>query len=179
MTNLTAGDASPDKDQKGSPAVVTAIVGGSSGCEAILRMVQEDTLGRFRMSIRGVADTNPEAPGMRYARQIGVERVTTDYRDQWELGGWETDPQSWTEFDRRMAFTNLPGRCTLRIFTIAGDLVQTLAFEPEEGSDDTTAFWDLISRNGQAVVSGIYIFAVEPAPGVSGDTQVGKFVILK
>lgn len=106
-------------------------------------------------------------------------KITTDYRDQWELGGWETDPQSWTEFDRRMAFTNLPGRCTLRIFTIAGDLVQTLAFEPEEGSDDTTAFWDLISRNGQAVVSGIYLFAVEPAPGISGDTQVGKFVILK
>ena len=85
MTNLTAGDASPDKDQKGSPAVVTAIVGGSSGCEAILRMVQEDTLGRFRMSIRGVADTNPEAPGMRYARQIGVERVTTDYRDLFQI----------------------------------------------------------------------------------------------
>ena len=65
--------------------VVTAIIGGGSGCEVILRMVQEDTLGRFRMSIQGVADTNPNAPGMCYARQIGVELVTTDYRGLYEI----------------------------------------------------------------------------------------------
>lgn len=106
-------------------------------------------------------------------------KITADYRDQWALGGWEADPQSWTEFDRRMAFTNLPGKCTVRIFTIAGDLVQTIPFEPEDESEDTFVFWDLISRNGQAVVSGIYLFAVEPHAETGGDTEVGKFVILK
>ncbi len=65
--------------------VVTAIIGGGSGCEVILRMVREDTLKRFRMSIRGVADTNPDAPGMRYARTIGVEMVTTDYRELYKI----------------------------------------------------------------------------------------------
>ena len=35
--------------------------------------------------------------------------------------------------------------------------------------------WDLISRNTQAVVSGIYLYSVESAQG----TQVGKFVIIK
>ena len=65
--------------------VVTAIIGGGSGCEVILRMVQEDMLGRFRMSIRGVADTNPDAPGMLYARQIGIELVTTDYRELYDI----------------------------------------------------------------------------------------------
>ncbi len=65
--------------------VVTAVVGGGSGCEVILRMVQEDTLGRFRMSIQGVADTNPYAPGMRYAREVGVGMVTTDYRELYEI----------------------------------------------------------------------------------------------
>jgi len=99
-------------------------------------------------------------------------KITTDYRD-----GWEKDTQSWTEFDRRIAFTNLPGRSTIRIFTLSGDLVDEFDFVPEH-EDDTMADWDLISRNGQAIVSGIYLFAVEPAGG-GGDTEVGKFVVLK
>jgi hypothetical protein len=35
--------------------------------------------------------------------------------------------------------------------------------------------WDLISRNTQAVVSGIYLYSVESESG----NQVGKFVIIK
>jgi hypothetical protein len=35
----------------------------------------------------------------------------------------------------------------------------------------------LISRNTQAVVSGIYLFCVEDKK--TGETQVGKFVIIK
>ena len=66
-------------------SVVTAIISGGSGCEVILRMVQEDTLGRFRMSIHGVADTNLDAPGMCYARQIGVELVTADHRELYQI----------------------------------------------------------------------------------------------
>ena len=65
--------------------VVTAVIGGGSGCEAILRMVQEDALGRFRMSVRGVADTNPNTPGMCYAREIGIELVTGDYQELYEI----------------------------------------------------------------------------------------------
>ncbi|MCK4385882.1 MAG: hypothetical protein KAW52_06430 [candidate division Zixibacteria bacterium] len=37
--------------------------------------------------------------------------------------------------------------------------------------------WDLISRNRQAVVSGLYLFCVEDKR--TGETQVGKFVIVK
>ena len=69
----------------GDQPVVAAIVGGGIGCEAILRMVQEDLLGRFRMSIEGVADVNPDVPGLRYARDIGIELVTTDYRELYEI----------------------------------------------------------------------------------------------
>ena len=65
--------------------VITAIIGGGGGCEAILRMVEEDLLGRFRMAIRGVADVNPDAPGLQCAREMGVELVTTDYRELYQI----------------------------------------------------------------------------------------------
>ncbi len=63
----------------------TAIVGGGRGCEHILRMVQEDTLGRFQMEICGVADIDPEAPGVQRARETGVPVVTTDYRELYDI----------------------------------------------------------------------------------------------
>jgi len=59
----------------------TVIVGGGAGCEAILRMVEDEALGHFRMRIRGVADVNPDAPGIRHARRVGIELITADYRE--------------------------------------------------------------------------------------------------
>ena len=75
------------------------------------------------------------------------------------------------------------GNWTLRIFTISGDLVQTIRNTDEqtsgkpqqENSDDGQASWNLISRNGQDVVSGIYMFSVESGEG----TEQGKFVIIR
>jgi len=37
--------------------------------------------------------------------------------------------------------------------------------------------WNLISRDVEAVVSGLYLFSVEDDE--TGDVQVGKFLILK
>ena len=44
-----------------------------------------------------------------------------------------------------------------------------------ETPDDGQASWNLISRNGQEVVSGIYLFTVRGGAG----TQQGKFVIIR
>ena len=62
-----------------------AIVGGGKGCKSILEMVQGDTLGHFRMRVLGVADVDPEAIGVRYARDLGVPFVTSDYRKLYEI----------------------------------------------------------------------------------------------
>jgi len=62
-----------------------AIIGGGKGCESIIRMVRDDALGRFRMEIQGVAELDEGAPGARYAREIGVPLVTTDYRELYEI----------------------------------------------------------------------------------------------
>jgi hypothetical protein len=81
-------------------------------------------------------------------------------------------------YGKRIRFVNLPPRCTIRIYTLDGDLVQIIEHERDDNALDATYDdWDLISRNTQAVVSGIYLFSVEDKD--SGENQVGKFVIIK
>jgi hypothetical protein len=78
---------------------------------------------------------------------------------------------------RRIHFANLPREATIRIYTLDGDLVRELQHPcdcPLQEGESMTS-WDLISRNTQAVVSGIYLYTVESKVG----TQVGKFVIIK
>jgi len=88
---------------------------------------------------------------------------------QWDLMPNPKDPTG-THVD----FMNLPaGPWTIKIYTLAGDLVRTLRNEGEV--DVGQARWDLVSRNGQDVTSGIYLYTVESRYG----TKVGKFVILR
>lgn len=90
---------------------------------------------------------------------------------------WEKPPPSrsrWLEQDRRIQFINLPDRCTIDIYTVAGDPVKTLRHESSTlGYED----WNLTSSVGQAVSSGVYLFAVEDLD--TGEVQIGSFVIIK
>jgi hypothetical protein len=80
------------------------------------------------------------------------------------------------EHARRIHFANLPEEATIRIYTLDGDLVRELHHPDERYSEgESMIYWDLISRNTQAVVSGIYLYSVESELG----NQVGKFVIIK
>jgi PAS domain S-box-containing protein len=72
-------------DTKSTTPTNAAIVGGGKGCKSILEMVQGDTLGQFRMRVLGVADVDPEAVGIRYAQELGVPFVSTDYRKLYEI----------------------------------------------------------------------------------------------
>jgi hypothetical protein len=80
------------------------------------------------------------------------------------------------QFARRINFYNLPAVCTIRIYTLDGDLVREI--EHKKAENDPTAgydYWDLINQNTQAVVSGIYLYGIESTSG----NQIGKFVIIK
>jgi hypothetical protein len=78
------------------------------------------------------------------------------------------------EQDRRVQFINLPERCEIRIYTLAGDLVDTIYHEnPSRGYED----WNLTSSVGQAISSGLYLFTVEDKN--NNQVQVGKFVVIK
>jgi hypothetical protein len=77
----------------------------------------------------------------------------------------------------KVEFRNLPRcRSTIRVFTVAGDLVEVIYHDGSGGSG--TAPWDLVSRNGQDVTSGVYLFAVEPEDG-SFPRAIGKFVVIR
>ncbi len=75
--------------------------------------------------------------------------------------------------ERRMEFRALPQRSTIRIYTIHGELVQTLH---QDGSVNGYVPWDLRTKDNLDVAPGLYIFQVE-AEGV--DNYISKFAIIK
>lgn len=80
----------------------------------------------------------------------------------------------WLEQDRRIQFINLPQTSQIKIFTLSGNLVQTINhIDAQQGYED----WNLTSSVGQAVSSGIYLFTVKNKK--TGKVQTGKFVIIK
>ena len=95
---------------------------------------------------------------------------------------------------RKIYFYNLPSRCEISIWTIAGDLVDR--FEHNAATyngtdiewfrtygDGTQKFsggehaWDLISKNDQAIATGLYFFTVKDLN--SGKIKRGKFLVIK
>lgn len=76
--------------------------------------------------------------------------------------------------ERRIRFANLPATCTIRIFNIRGELLQTL--EHNGGLDNGSLFWNLQTRENQDLAYGIYVFHVD-APGLG--EHIGKFAIIK
>ena len=72
-----------------------------------------------------------------------------------------------------MEFRGLPQHCTIRIFTVGGDLVQTLT---HDGSTDGMVPWDLRTKDNLDVTPGLYIFNVDGGP--LGEST-GKFAIIK
>jgi hypothetical protein len=64
----------------------------------------------------------------------------------------------------------------VRIYTVAGDLVEVLYHDGSDGHG--TLRWDLVSRNGQDVTSGVYLFVVDPDGG-GYSKKVGKFVVIR
>ena len=121
-------------------------------------------------------------------------RVDQDYT--FENGGWEGQISSWDESYRRVKFIHLPeGEWTLRIFTIAGELISTISNTIAGGyqnsglppnvtlsanffeykSDRGEIEWNLMSENRRALASGVYVYSVESKFG----TQIDKFVLIR
>lgn len=74
--------------------------------------------------------------------------------------------------EREIQFRNLPKECTVKIFTVTGELVQTL----KKNDTGSILKWDLLTNEGQRVAYGVYIFHVD-APGVG--EKIGRFAVIK
>jgi len=111
----------------------------------------------------------------------------TDTQEYIDMGYEDPNNEGWDEQDRRIWFSNLPDeyRAFIRIWTLDGDLVRILNYDPTEfiGNPSGIIYWDLVSRNGQAVVSGLYLYSIEFVPvnnsTANRDSEIGKFVIIK
>lgn len=79
-----------------------------------------------------------------------------------------------TRGERRIYFENLPQRCTIRIYTLAGELVKVL--EHESTAERAQEFWNLLNEDGFSVAYGIY-FAHIDAPGLG--EKIIKFALIK
>jgi hypothetical protein len=101
-------------------------------------------------------------------------RIDGDYRGHGFEGRADDDrPDNRV---RAIHFANVPPKCTIRIFTLDGDLVRELSHDRDPADPTAThAEWNLITRNTQLVVSGLYYWTVED---VNGEVQIGKMMII-
>lgn len=73
---------------------------------------------------------------------------------------------------RKLQFAFLPAECTISIFTVRGELVQTLRHTNRTGTED----WNLTNQAGVEVAFGLYVYIVETP---DGNKHTGKFAIIK
>ena len=94
---------------------------------------------------------------------------------------------------RRLNFYNLPARSTIRIYTMNGEIIKTLEHDESTYQGDIRWYstfsgenrriaggehsWDVLSESSLDISSGLYFYTVEDLE--SGETQQGKFVIIK
>jgi hypothetical protein len=110
--------------------------------------------------------------------------------------------ESWEPFNtyssgrgsRELHFINLPPKCTIRIFNVAGELVDKIEHNSgsnnmtevngldrltdgtDTGVNNGTEIWDMLSEDNLEISYGIYLFHVD-APGIGEKT--GTFAIIK
>ena len=87
---------------------------------------------------------------------------------------WQRPAVLGDQLTRHIDFMGLPrARATIKIWTVAGDWVASIEHDGTHG--DGEAAWNLVSRNGQEVESGIYLFTVDSPLG----HQIGRFVVIR
>lgn len=108
------------------------------------------------------------------AREIYVvpNPVTRASLDPWRLQPKNDDPSG-----VKVEFHHLPAAAgRVKVFTLAGDFVVEVQFDGRAGNG--SAAWDLLSRNGQEIASGVYLYVVE-ADDPRWRRFVGRFVVVR
>ena len=93
------------------------------------------------------------------------------------LAPWSLQPNNDDPSGTKIEFRHLPATTgKITIFTLGGDMVQEVPYDARNGNGSAT--WNLVSRNGQDVTSGVYLYSVEANDG-RFERFVGKFVVVR
>ena len=76
--------------------------------------------------------------------------------------------------DRRIDFIHLPQVCTIRIYTMVGEHVETI--EHSSSIFNGTESWNLLSKDDFDIAPGIYIYHIETPAGAE---KIGRIAIIK
>jgi hypothetical protein len=123
---------------------------------------------------------NPPTNALSAARadqaQDEIYVVPNPATDQ-SMRSWTLQPNNDDPTGVKVEFHHLPeSRGKVTVFTLSGDMVVELPFDGSNGGGSLA--WDLLSRNGQEITSGVYLFSVE-AEKTEFKRFVGKFVVIR
>jgi len=77
---------------------------------------------------------------------------------------------------RKLHFANIPPKCKITIYTIDGDIVREIEHNVDPSDPKSNhETWNLITRNTQMVVSGLYYYVIEAE---NWETHIGKFSVI-
>ncbi|MBN2357211.1 hypothetical protein JXO59_13935 [candidate division KSB1 bacterium] len=140
-----------------------AVVAYSAGDEVSRLMPVQNSKSHGSQIITVV----PHTSAARSASELEKIRVVPNpYR---VIADWEMSMD-----ERMIKFTHLPQRCTIRIFNVAGELIQTLNHD-ERSPIDSEAIWNLRTFENREVAPGLYFYHLDSDLG----EKMGKFVIIK
>lgn len=136
--------------------------------------------------LQNLSVVSPGTPARQKGQKVEIGVYPNPYRGNalWD-GGYERE--------RKLYFYNLPVDCEVRIYTLAGDLVDKFTHNSGYSGNDIQWFenyslqntifaggehaWDLVSRNDQAIATGLYIFTVKD--NKTDKVYHGKFLVIK
>jgi hypothetical protein len=92
---------------------------------------------------------------------------------------YEAGKVAWDrELGEHVEFRHLPEQATIRIYTVAGDLLRTIEHgRGEFGEPTDTRSWDLKNQQNEDVASGVYIYHV--STDLNAEEAKGYFVIVR
>lgn len=80
----------------------------------------------------------------------------------------------------KIEFRNLPENCTIRIYTVSGDLVRTIQHKPDQfGNLSGTESWNQKSDSGLLVAPGVYIYHIKSNTAGLDKSLSGKLMIIR
>lgn len=82
--------------------------------------------------------------------------------------------------ESRVLFTGLPPRGSLRIYSVSGQFLQQLRWTETDLNGTGDLPYNLRTREGTELATGVYIYVIEGNTGVGGNTTIrGRFVVIR